>query len=46
MVVKKQKGYVVIDKNDKEVSKYVDSDLVIKNFNDYYKLSRNSIIIR
>lgn len=41
MVVKKQKGYVVIDKNDKEVSKYIDSDLVIKSFNDYFVVVNN-----
>ena len=41
MVVKKQKGYVVIDKNDKEVSKYIDSDLIIKNFNDDFVVVSN-----
>lgn len=35
-VVKKQKGYVVVDLNDAEVSKYIDSSLTIKNYNDYF----------
>jgi len=34
VIVKKQKGYVAVDFNDKEASKYIDSNLVIKNYND------------
>lgn len=34
VVVKKSKGYVVINKNEAELSKYIESELIIKYYND------------